>query len=648
MPAALEPHSTAPKQSQSTFAPVVALLLLAFMGVLAGGAALRESVTIDEVAHIGAGLSYLQKFDLRLNEEHPPLAKMLAALPLVLRGTRADYSNVSWTASRRFLPHAYLGQWVFGQWVLTHWNDPAKTLAWARLPMLLLTLALGWIIFVYGRSLGGDWAGLLCLSVYVSTPLFLTFGPLVLTDVAITFFSISTLWSFAEVWQEPSRKNVWLFAFCLAGALLSKFSAGILFFAFGLFALSTRWRSIPDQPSAKAEARSWRRRRWAATLKGVAWAAVIVYVVYFVFSWNQTSDVLYLLGHGPAWAPVRRVLMPPWLYLRGILVLAGFFIRPTFILGQRYPHGVWFYFPVLFILKSPLGFLGLLATALGVALTRGRKGEGTPAAIPVERQTHWRVLWVSLAVFVLASIGGHFDVSFRHFSIPVALSILLLAPLPRMLRGLRESSPRAGRLVTGLTAVMALSCLFTEVRTYPHYFPYFNVLELGRPAYFLASDSNVDWNQSLPEVKRFADQRGLKNPEVDTYGFSDLSSVVPGGQLWNCQRPAAADQGQWVVVSADMILDTHNCGWLLQYPHEELAGGSMYAFQLPAAIPAAGAPGGPPPASAQREFVGFPIDMRVMFLDIIRDPEKLLPAAANMEAQMEAAQKEAQAKRSKH
>jgi hypothetical protein len=37
------------------------------MFVLAGSAALRESVTIDEVAHIGAGLSCVQKLDLRFN-----------------------------------------------------------------------------------------------------------------------------------------------------------------------------------------------------------------------------------------------------------------------------------------------------------------------------------------------------------------------------------------------------------------------------------------------------------------------------------------------------------------------------------------------------------------------------------------------------
>src|SRR5882762_5437647 len=167
---------------------VVAGLLLLLMAILAGGAALRESVTIDEVSHIGAGVSYLQEFDLRLNEEHPPLTKVLAALPLVLRGTHADYSHVSWTISEKFFP-AYMGQWVFGEWLLTKWNNPVTTLAWARLPMLLLTLALGWVLYVYARRLGGNWGGLLCLSIYVSTPAFITFGPLVHTDIAVTLFS---------------------------------------------------------------------------------------------------------------------------------------------------------------------------------------------------------------------------------------------------------------------------------------------------------------------------------------------------------------------------------------------------------------------------------------------------------------------------
>src|SRR5205809_7984182 len=93
------------------------------MAVLAGGAALGESVTVDEVSHIGAGVSYLERFDLRMNPEHPPLAIVLAAIPLVIRGVRADYNHISWSISVKFFP-AYMGLWVFGEWLIERWSGP--------------------------------------------------------------------------------------------------------------------------------------------------------------------------------------------------------------------------------------------------------------------------------------------------------------------------------------------------------------------------------------------------------------------------------------------------------------------------------------------------------------------------------------------
>jgi len=193
-------------QRHGALCTIAAGVLLAAMALMAGGAALRESVTVDEVSHIGAGVSYVQKLDLRLNEEHPPLPKILAAIPLVLRGSRADYSHISWTFSETFF-QAYVGQWVFGEWFLTKWNSPGSVLPWARFPMLLMTLALGWVIFVFARRLGGDWGGLLCVAVYASTPTFITFGPLVHTDISVTLFVLLTLWSFADIWREPTPKN---------------------------------------------------------------------------------------------------------------------------------------------------------------------------------------------------------------------------------------------------------------------------------------------------------------------------------------------------------------------------------------------------------------------------------------------------------
>ena len=128
------------RQSKIVFAGAVLLLVL--MALLADGSVRRESVTFDEIAHIGAGVGYLQKLDMRMNEEHPPLAKALAAVPLVLRGVRADYSHVSWSFSGSGMAKQFLGEWVWGHWLITRWNDPVATVFWARQPMLLLTLLL--------------------------------------------------------------------------------------------------------------------------------------------------------------------------------------------------------------------------------------------------------------------------------------------------------------------------------------------------------------------------------------------------------------------------------------------------------------------------------------------------------------------------
>ena len=46
----------------------------------------QKSPTYDEAVHLFAGYSYLKWGDFRINPEHPPLAKMLAAAPLMILG----------------------------------------------------------------------------------------------------------------------------------------------------------------------------------------------------------------------------------------------------------------------------------------------------------------------------------------------------------------------------------------------------------------------------------------------------------------------------------------------------------------------------------------------------------------------------------
>src|SRR5580698_5973089 len=219
--------------------PLSAGALLVLMGLLAAGAALRESVTYDEALNIGAGVSYWQKLDLRLSEEHPPLARVIAAFPLIVRGVRADYSNIAWTVSQRLFP-AYAGQLYFGELVLKHWNDPRSTLALARLPMLALTLLLGCMVYVYARTIGGPWGGLLSTAVYATTPLFLAHGTFVLTDVPVAAFTVLTLFTAASLWRSPNTTRAVVFGLSLAGALLAKFSALALLPTLAIFVLSEK------------------------------------------------------------------------------------------------------------------------------------------------------------------------------------------------------------------------------------------------------------------------------------------------------------------------------------------------------------------------------------------------------------------------
>jgi hypothetical protein len=330
--------------------------------------------------------------------------------------------------------------------------------------------------------------------------------------------------------------------------------------------------------------------------------------------------------------------MPIWVYLGGLVAFAfSAASRPTFILGHAYPHGVWFYFPMLFFLKSQLTFLLLLLLSTVTALLVKLRSP-SPSVIPTGMEMNWRSIRVSLVVFVAACMLSRLDLSIRHFSIALALIVLLLAPLPRALELLRESSPEAAPIGTWVTVVLALASIVTAARAYPNYLPYLNSLSMGRPGYDLVNDSNLDWNHALPEVETFVRQRGLNQILLDQYGFSEPERYLPQALLWDCQQPAAHDGGQWTAVSANYMEESANCIWLLRYPHQVLAGGSMYAVQLPQIIPAAGQPGGPPLPADYHYFAGMhtgDFDVRTVFLNCMRDPNQLQPTMDRFQAMME-------------
>jgi hypothetical protein len=111
------------------------IALLALTAAAQISSIVQESQTFDESVHLAAGFSYLRAGDYRMNQEHPPLFKMLCAAPLLFTDARLPIEHPSWTAP---------SQIEFGLEFLYKNTLPAdRLLLLGRIPAILITLLLG-------------------------------------------------------------------------------------------------------------------------------------------------------------------------------------------------------------------------------------------------------------------------------------------------------------------------------------------------------------------------------------------------------------------------------------------------------------------------------------------------------------------------
>ncbi|MEK6375495.1 MAG: glycosyltransferase family 39 protein [Acidobacteriota bacterium] len=239
---------------------IAAAALLAFIA-LALGDLLTTSPTSDETAHLVAGYSYLVTHDYRLNPEHPPLVKMIAALPLLgmrvwpagfrepADGTRAfAYFREAWAMS---LANPSFSEWRVAQLLLyglrdrldvdtldapttvsyareDFLNDADAMFRRARLMMLVLGVALALVVFAWSYEVWGVWAATFSLLLICFDPNFIAHSTLVTTDVPAALAYAATmyaLWRFTRR-MTVARGAVFAIAFCVAQTV--KFSAVLL------------------------------------------------------------------------------------------------------------------------------------------------------------------------------------------------------------------------------------------------------------------------------------------------------------------------------------------------------------------------------------------------------------------------------------
>ena len=122
-----------------------AIIILLAMGALMLFSISQDSLTFDELAHIAAGFGYLKEQDYRLNAEHPLLVKYLATLGADL--AVQPYFPTD-TAPWQNETKNQWAQWDHGTiFLYQSGNNADAVIFWSRVPMILLTLLLGVLLY---------------------------------------------------------------------------------------------------------------------------------------------------------------------------------------------------------------------------------------------------------------------------------------------------------------------------------------------------------------------------------------------------------------------------------------------------------------------------------------------------------------------
>ena len=188
------------------FWPVTAALL-AYLGAVQLLAAWQESNIGDEPLELAAGYSYLKTGDFRMNPEHPPLAKIVEALPLLALHPSLPLDSASWTRA----DEAGFGYRFFEQ----NSRSMDTLLFSARLMPILLTACLGLAIALWTRHVFGPGAALLALTLYAFDPTVAAHGHYVKNDLPVTLFCFLAVIAWCAFLTRPGLRRL-----ALAGVTL--------------------------------------------------------------------------------------------------------------------------------------------------------------------------------------------------------------------------------------------------------------------------------------------------------------------------------------------------------------------------------------------------------------------------------------------
>jgi 4-amino-4-deoxy-L-arabinose transferase-like glycosyltransferase len=503
-----EASTRVPISRKWTWAAVFALLVIQALQV--AFIVHRESLTFDEDNHIFAGYMMHKTADYGLNPEHPPLVKLLATLPLLGKNL--------WTPplqGRDFKIESYLD----GRDFLARNDGASQRLVFRmRLTAGLLALALSLVVFLAAQEWFGTGAGLIALLLLIFDPNILANSALVTTDIGVSLFFLLSIYAFYRYIKQPTLLRL-LLAGIAAGLLLATKHSGVLLAPMLLLLIGWEILCAPKGMRGKLTLR----------LTG-AFAAIVVIGVLVLWSFygfryaarpnglslsTSLHDYTAPLSHFNASAilTIARLHLLPESYLMGLVDvkrMAQFY--PTFIFGTVYPHGQWWYFPILILIKTTLALLALVTLAFFAILT-GR----------LSKRRELAFVLIPCLVYLGSAILAGMNIGARHI-LPLYVFASILAAAGIVALSLTN------RRWLWVGAALIVLHIASSLAAFPNFIPYANEAWGGqRNVHNLLSDANVDWGQQLLQVKQWQDKHPneecwfayFAHPEVNpaTYGI---------------------------------------------------------------------------------------------------------------------------------
>ena len=491
---------------------IVSLLLLSQKGLF-----------IDDSMHMPAGYSYLLTHDYRLNQEHPPLIKLLSGLGLWRLHPQFPFESPGWQQAatpadpedgmvkieeaffdmnaKQFEPIAFYG----------------------RLPMLVISMLLLIAVWWFTRQSFGPVAALIAVFLIATEPNIIGNSIVVQNDVASALALLLFVIALKRFVTDGSVKNALVLGGALGLALVTKYSLVILL------------------PLALASVIVWAiwRRRVSAIVPSllVFVTAYVILIAFYAFhvdriDVNEGSRIaswFYLTGSiGEVF---KRFLMwlPPLLpryFVYGIdmVVQDSREGRPAFLLGQVSETGWWYYFPVAFALKTTIPFL--LASIGGFVWS----------VFQVLSQKRYVLLYavVPAVLYLALTMTSHLNIGVRHL-LPMFPFVAINGA--GFISSVVDFGLRRSRvLAVALASLILVPCLVIAIFTFPNYLTYFSPLAGGAArGWQTLSDSNVETGQEVKPLAAY----------LKSHGQDRVTGIMVGGEFLKFYGVQLNDFPRW-------------------------------------------------------------------------------------------------------